>query len=140
MTTTRHALPARRPAEACGSQLSCALLPLDKEAPLALPGASAVTAAEASSRCGSGWRYTKALHTSPLLTKAASSGLVFAASDWCAQSLEALPGSDTDLPRLLTCAMVGVLFGPAAHFWYQLMQRSFPRQRARDTLCKTVLG
>ena len=133
MTTTRHvSLPARqRPAEACGSQHSCALLSLDREA---LPDD---TAAEADS----GWRYAKALHTSPLLTKAASSGLVFGASDWCAQGLEALPGGGgTDWPRLLTCALIGALFGPAAHFWYGLMQRSFPRQRARDTLCKTVLG
>jgi len=132
MTTTRHvSLPARqRPAEACGSQHSCALLSLDREA---LPDTDAET--------DSSWRYAKALHTSPLLTKAASSGLVFGASDWCAQGLEALPGGGgTDWPRLLTCALIGALFGPAAHFWYGLMQRSFPRQRARDTLCKTVLG
>ena len=127
--TTRHvSLPAarQRPAEASHS---CALLSLDKEA-------EPDTAAEAD-----GWRYARALHTSPLLTKAASSSLVFGASDWCAQGLEALPGgSSTDWPRLLTCALIGALFGPAAHFWYGQMQRSFPRQRARDTLCKTVLG
>ena len=119
-------------------------LELETEALPALPD----TAAEA----GSGWRYVgvcfylsvclsvyaKALHTSPLLTKAASSGLIFGASDWCAQGLAG--GGGTDWPRLLTCAVIGALFGPAAHFWYGLMQRSFPRQRARDTLCKTVLG
>ena len=135
MTTTRHvSLPARqRPAEASGSQHSCALLSFDSADLFATPN----TATEADS----GWRYAKALHTSPLLTKAASSGLVFGASDWCAQGLEALPGgSSTDWPRLLTCALIGALFGPAAHFWYGQMQRSFPRQRARDTLCKTVLG
>jgi len=120
-------------------------LELDTEALPALPDTAADEA-------GSGWRYVgvcfylslclsvyaKALHTSPLLTKAASSGLVFGASDWCAQGLAG--GGATDWPRLLTCALIGALFGPAAHFWYGLMQRSFPRQRARDTLCKTVLG
>ena len=118
---------------------------LDTEALPALPDTAADEA-------GSGWRYVgvcfylslclsvyaKALHTSPLLTKAASSGLIFGASDWCAQGLAG--GGATDWPRLLTCALIGALFGPAAHFWYGLMQRSFPRQRARDTLCKTVLG
>ena len=99
----------------------------------------AAAEAQASSEYSSGWRYTRALHTSPLLTKAVSSGLVFGASDWCAQGLEA-PGGASDWQRLLTCALVGALFGPAAHFWYRLMQRRFPRQRARDTLCKTVLG
>ena len=136
-TTTRHvrvSLPARqRPAEASGGQHSCALLSLDKEAPCD----------DAVAEADSGGRYARALHTAPLLTKAASSGLVFGASDACAQGLEARPGGGAagfDWPRLLTCALLGTLFGPAAHFWYGLMQRSFPRQRARDTLCKTVLG
>ena len=125
------------------SQHSLANFSLDTGALPALPSASA----EANSGrryvgvCFYLSAYAKALHTSPLLTKAASSGLVFGASDWCAQGLEALPGGGgTDWPRLLTCALIGALFGPAAHFWYGLMQRSFPRQRARDTLCKTVLG
>ena len=150
--------------------------PLEIEAP---PGSLTDTAAEVNI----GWRcvaiYANALQKAPLLTKAASSGLLFGASDACAQGVETLAGSGdvnsdigtgdcgsgsidggigsgdcgsgdigdgnaggagTDWPRLLTCALLGTLFGPAAHFWYGLMQRGFPRQRARDTLCKTVLG
>ena len=143
--------------------------PLEIEAP---PSSLPDTAAGLNS----GWRcvaiYAKALQKAPLLTKAASSGLLSGASDACAQGVEALAGSGDgnsdigsgdcgsidggigsgdygsgnaggagfDWPRLLTWALLGTLFGPAAHFWYRLMQRSFPRQRARDTLCKTVLG
>ena len=123
----------QRPAEASGGQHSCALLSLDKEAPCDA----------AVAEVDSGGHYARALHTAPLLTKAASSGLVFGASDACAQGLDTRPGgggAGFDWPRLLTCALLGTLFGPAAHFWYGLMQRGFPRQRARDTLCKTVLG
>lgn len=82
--------------------------------------------------------YSKLLHASPLFTKAASSGVLFGVSDWCAQELERLDA--VDWPRVLTCALMGVLFGPAAHFWYGLMQHHFPRRRARDTLVKTILG
>jgi protein Mpv17 len=80
------------------------------------------------------------LHAAPLLTKAVSSSLLFGASDVCAQDLEGLPDGGVDVPRALTCAALGFLFGPAAHYWYRLMQHSFPRRRVRDTLFKIVLG
>ena len=63
---------------------------------------------------------------------------IFALSDQTAQRIE---GGGNDGKRTLTSALVGLLyFGPALHFWLEMIQRVVPGFAILDTLKKTLLG
>ena len=84
--------------------------------------------------------YARALEMAPVITKSLTAGVIFGASDLAAQVIENAT-APPDWPRLLTAALVGLLyFGPAAHFWYAMMQRLYPRSTLRAVLTKTALG
>lgn len=85
-----------------------------------------------------GAAYSAALASAPIITKSATAGTIFAFSDVVAQKIENLPQDKT---RILTSALVGLLyFGPALHYWLQMISRFIPGFAVKDTLMKTLLG
>lgn len=87
---------------------------------------------------GLGAAYSAALTAAPVLTKSLTASAIFALSDQTAQKIE---GDKTDLKRTLTSAIVGLCyFGPALHYWLEMITRVVPGFRIMDTLKKTLLG
>ena len=85
-----------------------------------------------------GAAYSSCLATAPVLTKSVTASAIFALSDQTAQRIE---GGGNDGKRTLTSALVGLLyFGPALHFWLEMIQRVVPGFAILDTLKKTLLG
>ena len=85
-----------------------------------------------------GAAYSSALVSNPIITKSLTSGAIFALSDQTAQGIES---AERDLKRTLTSALVGLFyFGPALHYWLQMISRVLPGFAIKDTLCKTLLG
>ena len=85
-----------------------------------------------------GAAYSASLAAAPVLTKSLTAGAIFAFSDQCAQKIE---GGKVDLPRTLTSALVGLCyFGPALHYWLQMISNVVPGFTLLDTLKKTLLG
>ena len=73
--------------------------------------------------------YSSLLEKTPIFTKSATAGLIFAASDVLAQRIErnADKGGKLEKTRTITASLVGFLyFGPAAHFWYEHIFILFP--------------
>ena len=85
-----------------------------------------------------GTAYSAALASRPILTKSMTSGAIFAVSDVAAQKIGA---ESSDIKRTLTSALVGLFyFGPALHYWLQMITSLIPGFGVKDTLCKTLLG
>ena len=85
-----------------------------------------------------GAAYSSALAAAPIVTKSITAGAIFAMSDQAAQSIE---GGERDVKRTLTSALVGLFyFGPALHFWLEMITRVVPGFGITDTLKKTLLG
>jgi len=89
---------------------------------------------------GLGAAYAAALASSPIITKSCTSSAIFTLSDVAGQSIAPAPeGFDTK--RTLTSALVGLLyFGPALHYWLEMITRFLPGLDVKSTLCKTLLG
>ena len=82
--------------------------------------------------------YANLLRAAPVWTKSLTSGIIFGASDLVAQRIE---DSGLDMPRFTMSTVVGLCyFGPAAHIWYNNVQRLFPRSTLGHVLLKTALG
>ena len=83
--------------------------------------------------------YVKCMNQAPLATKAATSAVIFGASDACAQKLERV--EKPDATRLLTTTAIGGLyFAPAAHVWYAQITRLIPKNGLKEILSKAMLG
>lgn len=95
-----------------------------------------------------GSTYSSFLLRRPILTKSATACVIFALSDCMAQRLEkrddrAKSGSKTTLvwSRILASAAVGFFyFGPAAHYWYDMIFRILPGTSLVSTIQKAALG
>lgn len=94
--------------------------------------------------------YTNQLSVRPILTKSLTAGIIFMASDYCAQLIERSDnGTDEDdnnkMPlvwsRMVTNFLVGLLvFGPAANAWYSTIFKLLPSTSLISTLQKAALG
>jgi protein Mpv17 len=96
--------------------------------------------------------YTRQLSVRPILTKSLTAGIIFMASDYCAQLIErSNNGTDEEddnnnkMPlvwsRMVTNFLVGLLvFGPAANAWYSTIFKLLPSTSLISTLQKAALG
>lgn len=89
--------------------------------------------------------YTQQLDQRPILTKSYTAGLIFGLSDYIAQKIEqpsdAEESPKLDLTRLLASTLVGLLyFGPAAHYWYEMIFRLLPGTSLLSTMYKAFWG
>ena len=95
-----------------------------------------------------GATYALCLKQRPILTKSATAGIIFALSDLLAQRLEkrdeqVKSGSKRPIvwSRILSSAAVGFFyFGPAAHYWYDMIFRILPSTSLGSTIQKAALG
>jgi protein Mpv17 len=116
---------ASSPATRTPRNLQCAMLPL--------------TTALASF----GQLYVQQLGQRPVLTKSLTASFVFGLSDYLAQKIE---NSKSDNPkmdavRLLASSLIGLLyFGPAAHYWYEMIFRLLPGTGLLSTMYKACWG
>lgn len=113
---------------------------LSKVSPL-----SAITVPMLSSLSAFGSAYASSLQARPILTKSSTAGVIFALSDYLAQRLER--GNDKEkrininLTRVMASSIVGFCyFGPAAHYWYQIIFTLLPGTSLLSTLQKAGLG
>lgn len=83
--------------------------------------------------------YAAQLESAPIATKAATSAVVFGASDLVAQRIEGSASVDR-LRAGMAVAVGGAYFGPAAHFWYGAVTALLPGSSLPDVLCKAALG
>jgi protein Mpv17 len=94
----------------------------------------------ASSLASFGAAYGASLEKRPIATKSITAGAIFALSDWLAQQLDSDPKS-TNGKRTISSALVGLLyFGPAAHYWYEMIFKLLPGTSLFSTLQKAALG
>ena len=88
--------------------------------------------------------YATSLQTRPILTKSSTAGVIFALSDLLAQRLESKGRSKTEpinMTRMMASSIVGFCyFGPAAHYWYQMIFALLPGTSLMSTLQKATLG
>ena len=85
-----------------------------------------------------GSAYAASLAARPIITKSMTSAAIFGLSDVAAQKIG---GSFDDAKRTLTSILVGLFyFGPALHYWLQMITAVIPGFGPRDTLFKTLLG
>jgi Mpv17 / PMP22 family len=95
--------------------------------------------------------YSAQIQHAPIRTKSITAGIIFGLSDYLAQRLENRSTSDSsadkkekkslDLTRLWTSVGVGFFyFGPAAHYWYEMIFRILPGTGLFSTLQKAALG
>jgi protein Mpv17 len=84
--------------------------------------------------------YATALAARPVLTKSLTSGAIFALSDVAGQSIAPSP-QGLDLQRTVTNLLVGLCcFGPALHYWLELITGLIPGVGVVPTLLKTLMG
>lgn len=88
-----------------------------------------------------GKAYAQSLKTSPIATKSVTAGAIFFLSDYAAQRIEKKADTKHDWKRTISTALVGLLyFGPAAHFWYDMIFRILPGTSLISTMQKAFLG
>mmetsp|Transcript_99860 Transcript_99860/g.187848 ORF Transcript_99860/g.187848 Transcript_99860/m.187848 type:complete len:301 (-) Transcript_99860:35-937(-) len=87
-----------------------------------------------------GAAYAAQLRAQPLVTQSLTSGIMFALSDWTAQSLAPAPeGRDTK--RTITTALIGLLYyGPALYYYLKLVFYLFPGTGFKSTVQKMLFG
>ncbi|KAL1529806.1 hypothetical protein AB1Y20_000738 [Prymnesium parvum] len=87
-----------------------------------------------------GAAYASSLASRPVVTKAFTAGVIFSLSDVAGQAI-APSGAAHDVPRTLTSGLVGLLyFGPALHWWLEMISRVVPGFDLKSTLVKTLMG
>ncbi len=87
--------------------------------------------------------YTQQLDKFPIFTKSYTAGIIFGLSDYIAQKMENGPEKKSKLngTRLVASALVGFLyFGPAAHYWYEIIFALLPGSSLWSTLQKAFWG
>lgn len=105
---------------------------------------SAITVPMLSYLSAFGTAYASSLQARPILTKSSTACFIFALSDYLAQRLETknLKRKTTNnWTRTVASAIVGFCyFGPAAHYWYQMIFQLLPGTSLGSTLQKAGLG
>jgi len=87
-----------------------------------------------------GASYAASLAARPVLTKSLTSAAIFGFSDVAAQRI-APPADGMDTKRTITTTLVGLCyFGPALHYWLQMVTRIVPGFDVKSTLLKTLMG
>jgi protein Mpv17 len=86
--------------------------------------------------------YSQQLEQRPIATKSVTAGLIFGLSDYLAQRIERTEKKEKlNLTRMLASTLVGLLyFGPAAHYWYELIFALLPGTGLISTLQKAFWG
>jgi protein Mpv17 len=87
--------------------------------------------------------YYQQLGQRPVPTKSVTAGLVFALSDYLAQRIENSKSENAkiDSTRILASTLIGLLyFGPAAHYWYEMIFRLLPGTGLLSTMYKAFWG
>lgn len=86
--------------------------------------------------------YSQQLEQRPIATKSITAGLIFGLSDYLAQRIERKEGKEKlNLTRMLASTLVGLLyFGPAAHYWYEMIFYLLPGTGLISTLQKAFWG
>lgn len=119
-------------------------LPIEKENPsmvasAIMPKLSMLTTAFATI----GKQYSSQLEQRPILTKSYTAGIIFWLSDFLAQRIERSSEEDKplDKTRLFATTAIGFFyFGPAAHYWYEMIFRLLPGTGLVSTIQKAALG
>lgn len=84
--------------------------------------------------------YAAALAAKPILTKSLTSGAIFALSDVAGQSIAPSP-QGRDHRRTFSSLLVGLCyFGPALHYWLNMITSLIPGVGVVPTLLKTLMG
>uniref|UniRef100_A0A7N0THT6 Uncharacterized protein n=1 Tax=Kalanchoe fedtschenkoi TaxID=63787 RepID=A0A7N0THT6_KALFE len=87
-----------------------------------------------------GW-YLGLLESRPLLTKSATSSLIYAAADLTSQGITLQPSGSFDLIRTLRMSSYGLLIlGPSQHYWFNYVSKLLPTREVVTTLKKIVMG
>ena len=87
-----------------------------------------------------GATYSAALVARPIITKSITAGAIFSLSDIAGQRIAPPPGG-RDVPRTVTSGLVGLLyFGPALHYWLEMISKVLPGFDFKSTLIKTLMG
>ncbi|CAN0905588.1 PXMP2/4 family protein 4 [Linum grandiflorum] len=96
------------------------------------------TSSPSKSRFGFIRWYLDRLESRPMLTKAITTSLIYAAADLTAQMIA---GSTLDTVRTLRMAGYGLMFlGPAQHLWFNYMSKILPQRDVLSTIKKIFLG
>uniref|UniRef100_A0A7S3JT70 Protein Mpv17 n=1 Tax=Aureoumbra lagunensis TaxID=44058 RepID=A0A7S3JT70_9STRA len=83
--------------------------------------------------------YAQQMSQNPILTKSMTAATVFAASDITAQRIEGQKKLDK-VRLLMTTAIGGLYFAPAAHFWYNGVTAILPLSTIPHIIGKAALG
>ncbi|CAI9115940.1 OLC1v1016957C1 [Oldenlandia corymbosa var. corymbosa] len=85
--------------------------------------------------------YLAMLNSRPIITKAISCSIIYAAADVTSQMITMTPSGSLDLIRTSRMASYGLLIlGPSQHVWFNFIGRSLPRRDIVTTLKKLVAG
>jgi len=90
-------------------------------------------------------KYISALHNRPVITKAVTSGTLYFISDSISQGIENINKKDEDKQpfqwgRATRMAIFGFFVtGPTFHYWYNILDTSFPKKNTRHIIIKSVL-
>lgn len=86
--------------------------------------------------------YSQQLELRPIATKSITAGLIFGLSDYLAQRIDRTEKKEKlNVTRTLASALVGFLyFGPAAHYWYEMIFYLLPGTSLISTLQKAFWG
>ncbi|KAK5579772.1 hypothetical protein RB653_009458 [Dictyostelium firmibasis] len=87
-------------------------------------------------------RYIFILHSYPLVSKATTSGVLYFLSDSIVQGIEMKKDKDKkyDYMRSIRMTVFGFcVTGPLFHYWYQLLDKNFPKKSTKHVLIKCVI-
>ncbi|PON54272.1 Mpv17/PMP [Parasponia andersonii] len=109
--------------------------------PLSSSGSGSGSGSASASKIGFvGW-YLANLQSRPLLTKAISSSLIFAAADFTSQRITSPASGSFDLIRTLRMAAYGlIILGPSQHLWFNFVSKLLPKRDLVSTLKKIFMG
>eukprot|EP00929_Paragymnodinium_shiwhaense_P055623 TRINITY_DN27860_c0_g1_i1.p1 TRINITY_DN27860_c0_g1~~TRINITY_DN27860_c0_g1_i1.p1 ORF type:complete len:241 (+),score=22.66 TRINITY_DN27860_c0_g1_i1:57-779(+) len=83
--------------------------------------------------------YSRFLVAQPVLAKSLTAGLIFGGADVAAQRIA--NELRTDWKRIGSATVVGfAFFGPAAHYWFKMILRMYPKNDIWSLLAKTAWG
>ena len=115
---------------------------LAEESPSSPKHGTMITAPIAASFSAFYKLYSTQLEANPIKTKSVTSGVIFALSDYLAQRIERTDkDKKIDWNRIIGGTLVGLLyFGPAAHYWYEMIFKLLPGTSLLSTLHKAFWG
>ncbi|XP_017981416.1 PREDICTED: PXMP2/4 family protein 4 [Theobroma cacao] len=104
------------------------------------PPSRAFSTSSSSSKVGFLRWYLAKLESKPLITKAVTTSIIFAAADFTSQMITS-ESSGYDSIRTLRMAAYGLLLlGPSQHLWFNLLSKALPRRDMLTTFKKMFLG